>query len=177
MGVPARGGREGKGQLIIGRISRPYGVKGWLRLSSYCRPEENIFAYKRWLIGRDTGWQSRQVLAHKQQGRQLLARLEGIAERELAHSLVGLAIAIETAALPEPAPGEYYWAELLGMEVFDRDGKRFGRVADIQETGANDVLFVGGEKPCLIPFVQEEIVQDVDLENRRIVVDWNPEYI
>jgi len=164
-------------QLIIGKINGVYGVAGWVKVFSYCRPRENIFSYRPWLIKQGSAWQSCQLLACRHQGKNLLALLENLSDRGLAQGFIGLDIAVKTESLPSLAAGEYYWSELIGMEVLDLDGKSFGRVADIQETGANDVLFIGGEKPYLIPFVQEEIVQDIDLENKRIIVDWNPAYI
>jgi len=106
-----------------------------------------------------------------------LALLENISDRDLAQEVIGLDIAVASDALPALAAGEYYWHELIDMEVFDSSGTCLGRVRGIQETGANDVLAVEGARACLIPLVQEEIVQDIDLENGRIIVDWNPEYI
>ena len=177
MRIPADSGREDGGRLVIGRIHGVYGVRGWVKVFSYCRPRENIFSYQPWLIQQDVLWQSQPLLAHRQQGRKLLVLFADVSDRESAQRFIGRDIAVKTESLPGLSAGEYYWSELIGMEVFDRHGNRFGRVHDIQETGANDVLFVDGDRPCLIPLVQEEVVRDVDLENRRITVDWNPEYI
>ena len=179
MNVPAKRGTKDDDdqEVIIGRISGVYGVKGWVKVFSYSRPRENIFSYGTWLIDQGTGWQSRRILDYKEQGKNLLALIDDISDRDLAQQLVGLDVAIDKGALPELSNGEYYWCELIGMDIFALDGNCLGRIVDIQETGANDVLIAEGEQRYLVPLVHDEIVQEVDVENKRIIVDWNPEYI
>ncbi|MBT8101100.1 MAG: ribosome maturation factor RimM, partial [Gammaproteobacteria bacterium] len=68
--------------------------------------------------------------------------------------------------------GQYYWSDLEGLEVVHRDGRVLGTVQYLIETGANDVLVVQGEEERLIPFVQEQVILEVDLANGLISVDW-----
>ena len=73
--------------------------------------------------------------------------------------------------MPESGEGEFYWSDLLGMEVRNRDETRLGIVARILETGANSVLVVQGEKEYLVPFIQNVVVK-VDLKGKQLMVDW-----
>ncbi len=89
---------------------------------------------------------------------------------------MGSEIAIARAQLPDAAPGEYYWADLVGLEVVTLEGRHLGRVDHLMETGAHDVLVVKGEQTVLIPYVPEQVVLEVDLEAGRMQVDWDPDY-
>ena len=77
---------------------------------------------------------------------------------------------------PELAAGEYYWSDLIGLDVETLQSEPLGRVAAMMETGADDVMVLEGERERLIPFVIDDIVREVDLGNRRLVVDWSPDY-
>jgi 16S rRNA processing protein RimM len=72
--------------------------------------------------------------------------------------------------------GEYYWADLIGLEVESLESEPLGTVESMMETGASDVMVLHGDRQRLIPFVLDEIVREIDLPNKRIVVDWKPDY-
>jgi len=114
--------------------------------------------------------------AGKRQAGTIVAKLAGIDDRDAALALRGRAIWIDRSQLPEPGPGEYYWADLLGIRVETAEGRPLGVVAAMMETGANDVMVVAGEKERLIPFVPGKYVLTVDLEQQRLVVDWDPDF-
>ncbi len=78
-------------------------------------------------------------------------------------------------ALPE---GEYYWFQLIGLEVVDSDNQPIGEVIDLIETGANDVLIVraGSKTEYLIPYIQGQVVKSIDLGEKRMMVDWDVNY-
>ena len=103
------------------------------------------------------------------------AKLEGIEDRDAAKAWVGSEVAVERDRLPDTDEGEYYWFDLIGAEVVDAGGRRLGRVQGLMETGANDVMVVRGERERLIPFIVEQVVKAVDLDARRITVDWDSE--
>lgn len=86
--------------------------------------------------------------------------------------LIDHEIAVEREALPEPGRRSYYWADLEGLRVVHRDGRELGRVAYLMETGANDVLVVQGDSEYLVPFILDDVILDVDLDNDVISVDW-----
>jgi len=172
------GGGESRRRIIIGRISGVHGIRGWLKLFSYTDPKENIFLYQPWLLGRDNGasWTEVEFVDHGASGKTLVVKLPGLEDREAALALVGAVLALSREQLPAPAPGEYYWADLMGMEVVTVTGEDLGRVVDIRATGANDVLIVHGEKRRATPFVMAEVVRQVDQVGAVTTVNWPCDY-
>ncbi len=158
--------------LLLGRISGLYGVRGWVKVHSYTDPREAILKYEIWLLERDGVWQETRVVEGRKQGKTIVARLNGVTDRELAGAYVGARIGIVRAALAETASGEYYWADLEGLQVIRQDGEVLGKVAYLLATGANDVLVIQGEQEILVPFVMDEVIKDVDLASGIISVDW-----
>jgi 16S rRNA processing protein RimM len=131
-------------------------------------------------LGKQGKWRAYRLLEGKVHGQTVLASLEGVSDRNVAEAMQGFEVAVERSALPEPAEDEYYWDQLTGLEVVNLQGEVLGRVTGLMETGAHEVLKVSGEyesKPIerLIPFVAA-LVQTVDLEAKRIVVDWGLDY-
>jgi 16S rRNA processing protein RimM len=106
----------------------------------------------------------------------VVARLAGIDDRDRAARLVGLEIAIDRDQLFTPPEGEYYWDQLIGLQVVNRLGESLGEVQGMMETGANDVLVVRGERERLIPWVQGSVVMSVELDSGTIHVDWDADY-
>lgn len=158
--------------VVVGRFGPPFGIKGWLNVISYTDPSSNLVAYRPWFVERSGAWQELTVDAIKPHRNGFVAQLAGVADRSRALDYAGRPIAIEDATLPATADGEFYWKDLIGLTVHDERGAALGVVTGLIETGANDVLVVrseGGEE--LIPFV-DAYVKEVDLVNRRIVVDW-----
>ena len=105
-----------------------------------------------------------------------MARLEGVDAREQALQLSGLSISVDRDRFEPAKPGEYYWADLIGLEVRTTSGVGLGAVTGLMETGANDVLVVRRERERLIPFVVGEFVKDVDLDAGVLIVDWDPDF-
>ncbi|WP_353221472.1 ribosome maturation factor RimM [Salinisphaera sp. C84B14] len=167
--------------VVLGHVSGLFGVKGWIKVYSYTRPAVNLLEYEDWLIGRqDETWRPFRVLDAREQGKTLVACLAAndmpLADRDAAAELIDLQIAVERDQLPEPEDGEYYWFDLVGLDVVTLDGTPLGRVKAMMETGANDVLVLQGDRERLVPFVVGEIIDDVDLEAGRIVADWDPDF-
>ena len=162
-------------------MSGLFGVKGWIKVYSYTRPAVNLLEYEDWLIGRQDAWRPFRVLDAREQGKTLVARIAGdddtlLADRDAAAALVDLQIAVARDQLPAPEPGEYYWFDLIGLDVFNREGAALGRVKAMMETGANDVLVLQGERERLVPFVVGEVIDEVDLDAGRIVADWDADF-
>ena len=160
--------------VSLGEISGVYGVKGWVRIMSWTEPRNAIANYRPWLIGADQ--QVIEPLEVKVQGKGLIARLDGVESRDQAQALTGAAIAANRRQLPELSAGEYYWADLEGMTVINKDGLELGQVKRVIATGANDVLLVQGERERLIPFTIGHHVLDVDNDTGLIQVDWDAEF-
>ncbi len=165
-------------RVTIGEISGAYGIKGWVRIHSHTQPRENVLRYSPWELEQDGERRQVRVLAGRRQGRGVVAQIEGIDTRDQAERLRGAKIHIDRAQLPELPAGEYYWADLIGMQVVDLQGRRLGQVVNLLETGANDVLIVDGEagREILIPWIRERVIKKVDLPARTIQVDWDPDY-
>lgn len=167
--------------VVLGHVSGLFGVKGWLKVYSYTRPAFNLLEYEDWLIGRQDAWRPFRVLDARVQGKTLIAHLasgnnEALSDRDAALELIDLEIAVTRDQLPAPEPGEYYWFDLVGLDVVNRDDVPLGRVKAMMETGANDVLVIQGERERLVPFVIGEIIEAVDLDAGRIVADWDPDF-
>ena len=139
---------------------------------SYTEPREAVLEYTTWLLATSNDWQPVLVAEGKRQGKTIIARLEGFDDRDQAATLVGRTIGVPRDALPDTGEGQYYWSDLEGLRVVDRDGAELGKVRYLIETGANDVMVVKGEQERLIPFVSGDTVVDVDLVNGVIIVDW-----
>lgn len=165
------------GLVEMGYLSGLHGVHGAFKVFSHTRPRDNICHYHQWWLGLAGAgaWEARQVASARVQGPRIVATLEGVTDRDSAAAFVGARIAVARSALPRPAPGEYYWADLVGLSVVTLDGQPLGMVRELFELPANDVLVVahdGGER--LIPFVTGATVRQVDLDAGTLVVDWDP---
>ena len=139
---------------------------------SYTQPREAILDYRDWWVSRDGSWRRQAVAEGQRHGKTVIARFEAVEDRDAAAAWIGAEIAVERGDMPTAEDGAYYWADLEGLQVVHRDGTELGRVAYLLETGANDVLVTEGERERLIPFIAEEVILDVDLENGIIHVDW-----
>ena len=164
-------------QIIIGQCCGIHGVRGWVKIFSYSRPREQIFSYKSWLIKLGSEWQEYKVVQTNSQGKNLIARLDGIEDREKARIFVGSDIAILREQLPQLPAGEYYLRDLISLQVVDLAGNSLGIVVDIKETGANDVLVVQGDQELLIPLLIDRVVKRIDKQQGQILLDWDPEYM
>ncbi|MEJ2140993.1 MAG: ribosome maturation factor RimM [Gammaproteobacteria bacterium] len=162
----------------LGYISGVFGVKGWVKVYSDTEPRENILNYSPWYLYISGQWQARKVLAGRLHNKGLVVQLEGCNDRDLAATLVKTEIAITRDQLPRPAPGEYYWQDLIGLQVMTEDEVNLGKITDLMETGANDVLVVKAEngRERLIPFIRDDVVTQIDLETGTMRVDWDPEF-
>jgi 16S rRNA processing protein RimM len=161
--------------VVMGRVAGPFGIKGWIKVQCYTESIDNLLDYPVWWLGHSAGWNEGKVEEGTVHGRSLIAKLEGCDDREAAARLKGLDVAIPRGVLPASGQGEYYWSELIGLEVANRDGMALGRVAGLLETGANQVLVVQGERERLIPFVEPVIVL-VDVAGGRLTVDWGTDF-
>ena len=161
----------------IGEIKGVWGTRGWVKVFSYTQPAEAIFEYQPWAL--DAPGAFLRVLEWRKQGRRLVARLEDIDDATQAEPLIGQALRVRRGDLPETEPDRFYWSDLIGLEVFNLQNHRFGRLHRLIETGANDVMDIhntAGES-LLIPFVMDHYVKSVDLEAARIVVDYPLEWL
>jgi len=162
--------------IVVGKIAGVFGVQGWCKVFSHTSPRKNILQYSPWYLKRNGEWQSIKVKQGRQQGKGLVAQLDGVSDRDAAAALNETEIAIKQSQLPDLPKGEYYWSDLIGLDVETVTGVPLGKVTDMMETGANDVLIVNGDQERLIPFLQQEVVTEIDLDAGLMKVDWDPEF-
>jgi 16S rRNA processing protein RimM len=156
----------------MGRVAGNYGVRGWIRVAPYSADPGALGAYATWRIGDATY----RVEASRVHSGKLLAKLEGVETREQALELKGRKIALPRAGLAAPDAGQYYWADLVGLEVVNAQGSVLGVVQGLFSNGAHDVMELAGDRSArLLPFVPA-VVRKVDLEGRRIEVEWGAEW-
>ncbi len=163
-------------RVCLGRITGLMGVKGWVKVHSYTEPRESIVDFERWILSTVDAERLVDVETGRRQGRTVVAKLEGVDDREQARELIGMEISVNRSDLPACQPGEYYWADLEGLDVRTLADEELGRVDFLFGTGHHDVMVVAGDRERLIPFVRERVVRKVDLDNGLIVVDWDPSY-
>lgn len=159
-----------KARICVGAIAGAYGVRGEVRLKSFCATPEAIASYGP--LWSEDGRQFTVVLgAQVAQG--FAARLQGIETREAAEALRGVRLFAERSQLPGLPDDEFYHTDLIGLEVIDTGGVSLGRVKAVLNHGASDLLEVvapGRAGVILLPFTQS-IVPTVDLAARRIIAD------
>ena len=169
-------------ETVIGRITSVFGVKGWLKVFSYTDPKEGILNYPDWTLDLDGKRIPAKLEEGRRQGQGIVVRLKGINDRDLARTYCGAEVGVSTAELPELPEGEFYWFQLEGLDVYTVDDECLGKVHHLMETGSNDVLVVQAtagsidQRERLIPYLPGEVVQNVDLDSKRMVVDWDPEF-
>jgi len=159
----------------MGRITAPYGVKGWIKIHPYTDTIEGLARYATWWLGEEGEWRKTAVIQTRPQGKTLVAKLQGCDDRAAALLLKNLYIAVQRSDLPAAGEGEYYWTDLVGLEVVNLNGESLGVVRELFATGANDVLRVQGERERLIPFIPQ-VVREVSLDSAVIRVDWELDY-
>ncbi|MHB0776880.1 ribosome maturation factor RimM [Halomonas sp. WWR20] len=168
--------------VVLGKLTSPHGVKGWLKVYSYTSPMESILEYPEWMLLLRGERTSLRLVQGRRQGKGLVAELEGITSREQAEQLAGTEILLPKDVLPELDEGDYYWHQLEGLKVVTLQGVCLGQVSYLFETGANDVLVVKAtsdsldERERLLPFLPDEVIHDVDLNTATLTVDWDPEF-
>jgi 16S rRNA processing protein RimM len=167
--------------IVLGRIAAPYGIKGWVKLHPFGDDPAAWAEMPRWWLGRtpDTAdWQQLALKDLRLHGKGYVASFEGVDDRTAAEQLEGMYFAAPREELPAPEEGEFYWDDLIGLDVVNEADEHLGKVASLIETGANQVLVVrdeAAEKEHLLPFVAD-VVKDVAVAAGRIRVAWGKDW-
>jgi len=179
----------------LGRVLDAWGIKGWVRIQPHSADTEALFASNDWFLqppearfargfSAFSGCVAVRVAELKVHADGLVARFDGLADRNAAEALKGCRISLPRSAFPEPTEGEYYWVDLIGLEVVNREGVHLGVVRDLMTTGPTSVLVLeypetvnGADTTAerLIPFV-DAYIDAVDKAQRRITADWQTDY-
>ena len=172
----------------VGRVLGAWGIKGWIKVLPYSASPEALFSSKRWfLLPSDRGPKAAfdgavrlKISEAREHSDSVVASVQDITDRDAAEALKGARIFVPRSSFPTPEEGEYYWVDLIGLAVVNREGVALGEVTELLTTGPQQVLVIAYQadgKPAerLIPFV-DAYVDSVDLEGRRITVDWQLDY-
>ena len=173
--------------IEVGRITDAWGVKGWFKVLPYSADPEALFCSKHWFLlptekGAKTfeGVGQLNIKEAKTHSDTVVAWAHEVEDRTAAEALRGARIFIAKSSFPTPQKDEYYWVDLIGLAVVNREGLALGRVRELLSTGPQTVLVIDDEEAGqplqrMIPFVAA-YVDDVDLSAQRILVDWQTDY-
>jgi 16S rRNA processing protein RimM len=167
--------------VVLGKIVDASGLRGAVKVHPFADDPQSWGSMPRWWLGHEgdppESWRCLKLLQCREHSGVLVATLAGISDRNASEAVRGLLVGAPRAELPATTSGEYYWADLVGLEVVNTHDQMLGRVLGLIETAANDVLRVGdGEGTArLLPFVAA-VVLDVDVPGRRIRVDWEADW-
>ncbi|MCC6709683.1 MAG: ribosome maturation factor RimM [Gammaproteobacteria bacterium] len=159
--------------ILVGRINGLFGTRGWVKVFSHTRPRDNLVDYSPWYLLTDGEWRAYEVIEARRHHGGVIAHLAGIDDRDQAASLVRRDVAITREQLGPAGHGDYYWADLVGLKVINRDGQELGTVTGLMETGAHDVMRIEGAREYLIPYVRDVYVLSVDVAGGEMRVDWH----
>lgn len=161
--------------VCVGQIIGTQGVKGEVRVFSNTYPRENIVSYSPWKLKIDGELKTFDVNG-RLQGKKVIANISGVDDNDQATLLIACKIYILLKQLPLLENDEYYWSDIIGLRVRSMQAEVLGIVDSMMETGANDVMVVKGDRERLIPFVIKDIVREIDLEKKQMIVDWQVNY-
>jgi 16S rRNA processing protein RimM len=162
--------------ITVGQIVGLHGVQGAVKVKSFCAPPEAVFNYQPWTVTHSSG-KSVVTRALKLRGSGVLvARISEIEDRDQAATWLSADISIPRATLPKLAANEYYWSDLIGLRVVNAEGIEFGAITGFIETGANDVIVISGERERLVPYILDQYVLSIDLQEKQMRVDWDADF-
>lgn len=180
--------------ITIGRIGDAYGIVGWSHVFSFTDPADNIFNYTHWQIRtyqkKEAQWRPIEVEHHKPHGNAYVVKFKGCDDRDQALLLKNHTIAVERADLPALKKDEYYWSDLIGLQVISTTGESFGEISHLFEAGPNQIIatkilkeahaparaktgtqFKPHTTTHYIPYTKD-IVKSIDLVKKIMLVEW-----
>lgn len=161
--------------IKVGKIGSSYGVKGWVKVLTYTEFGSSILEYNPWYLeNKDGNWEAIEIEEGKVYGKGVIVKFATIHTPEEAKLYSNRFIGIPRNLLPQLDKNEFYWSDLQGLTVINKEGQVLGKVIYLMETGANDVLVVKGEKEHAIPYLEGKVILNVDLDKQEIQVDWEP---
>ncbi len=177
--------------IEVARIADAWGIKGWFKVHAHSTDPQAIFATRRWFLKPpETAIAGKgvpgllKILSLREHGDGLVASAEGVSDRNAAEALRGARVFVSRTYFPKADPDEFYWVDLVGLTVVNRQGETLGEVIGLLDTGPHAVLRIQPagltapikpEQERLIPFVSA-FVDDVSLSERRITVDWGLDF-
>ncbi|TLY47603.1 MAG: ribosome maturation factor RimM [Gammaproteobacteria bacterium] len=166
-------------KVLVGAIGKPYGIKGWVKINSYTEPVNNILAYQPWYVaapGKTPSLSLIEIIDSRLHGQQILVLFSNSTTPESAGRYTNYKIYVERGNFFPLAEKEYYWTDLEGLKVYTCENAYLGIIQAVFATGANDVLVITDKKRHLIPFLLDQTIKSIDLENKTMIVDWDAEF-
>ncbi|VFP86920.1 ribosome maturation factor RimM [Candidatus Erwinia haradaeae] len=170
--------------LSMGVIGSAYGIYGWVKVFSYTEQITNIVHYQPWFTQREGQWYLLELEKWKKYKNQLIIKIKGIDNRNhVKERLTNYEVIVDSKHLPVLSNDDFYWKDLLGCQVINTEHYVLGKVVQIIETGANDVLIVHANvedksytTERFIPFIEKIVIKSVNIMTRIIFVDWSIEF-
>ncbi|MDB6043651.1 MAG: rRNA processing protein RimM [Gammaproteobacteria bacterium] len=163
------------GWIELGRIGAPWGVKGWMHIETYTDPPAGLLEYRQWVLRLGTGERiTRRVADGHPHSDRLVARLEGIEDRDKAAALTGAVIEVDRAELPPTGDREYYRADLVGFKVRNLEDVELGTVGYFVDTPTGPMMVVQGAREHWVLAIPKHL-RKVDLAAGLVLVDWPAE--
>ena len=166
-----------KNWVLVGSVGKPHGIKGWIKINSYTEPLSNILLYLPWyLSASEKEPHAVEIRQHQIQNQRVVVQFADCQTPEEARLFTNRKIYVERKQLSALAHQEYYWNDLEGLEVYTCENVYLGMIQKLLETGSNDVLVVQGEKRYLIPYLLDNTIKSIDLAQKKMLVDWDPDF-
>lgn len=170
--------------ILLGEISGVSGLKGWVKVFSHTSPRLQITEYKQWFLQKKgcDQWQTVKLKGGKAQGKNIIASIESVQYRDQAEALIGSTIAVSSDQLEKLSEGEYYWKDLIGLNVENTEGVKLGKIDWLFNTGSNDVITIKGKNAegenveHLVPYIIDDYVISVSLKDSLMIVNWDPDF-
>jgi 16S rRNA processing protein RimM len=163
---------ESEALIELGVVGAPFGVRGWVKVRSHTEPPERLLEHRNLQLRLGGNWRAYRIDASGRSGGQLTVKLAGVEDRDAAAALKGAMIGVPRSELPPREDKDFYRADLIGCEVTNLKGERLGVVSHFVEIPAHALMVVRGEKEYWVPAVPQHL-RRVDLQARRIIVDWD----
>jgi 16S rRNA processing protein RimM len=163
---------------VVGRIGHTFGVKGFVKIRSSTKPFDAFLNYKQWFI--QLNEKKIPLTDCQRKGTFLIGKIQGCETPEEAKKHANFPILIYQHQLPELDPEQHYWAELIGLKVYNLEEKFLGEITSLFETGANDVMVIVHKEThqeILIPYVPDNVIKNIDLKKNTMLVEWQPEWL
>lgn len=167
----------------VGYVSGPFGITGSIRVTPFSTDADALLNVKTWWLDKPS-LGAVKVRTAKMHGGDVVAQLAGLVGRDASEALKGAAVSIPRSQFPALPAEEYYWSDLIGLDVVNLEGEALGAVTDMMHNGAQSILRItplpveaSDEKQSerLIPYV-DQFVKTVDLAGKKITVDWGLDY-
>lgn len=159
--------------VAIGKLGKSHGIQGWLRFYSLTDPQDNALHYRPWLLATDSGLVEVNLENSSQWRQCFLVKLNAYDSINEVKPLANHSVYTWRQQFEPLADGEYYWADLIGLQVYNLEGQYLGTIDHLLATGANDVLYVKHDNgKRLVPYI-DQVINRIDPAEGYIVVDWN----